>query len=171
MNEASHNKGYGRWLFLSLVLLAYGLLWLIEPQAATDSFTFFTHILAQVLPALGLVFLLLFITNLLLEPKWVKRYLGKESGIKGWVAAVAGGILSMGPVYAWYTMLSELRKHEIRSALIAAFLYSRSIKIPFIPLMIHYFGLSYTLTLYFYLILFSVISGKLVEKLSPQSNP
>lgn len=117
---------------------------------------------------LGLVFLLLFIANLLLEPKWIKRYLGKGSGIKGWIAAIIGGILSLGAIYAWYAMLSELKQKGMRTALIATFLYSRAVKLPLLPLMVHYFGMAYTLILCLYLIIFSIINGFLVEKLAKQ---
>jgi uncharacterized membrane protein YraQ (UPF0718 family) len=158
----------GGWLFLALTLLAYMLLGLSNPEVIVKALTFFTHVMAQVLPMLGLVFLLLFIANLLLEPKRIKRYLGKESGIKGWVTAVLGGILSVGAIYAWYAMLSELKKKGMRTALIATFLYSRAVKLPLLPLIIHYFGMAYTLILCLYLIIFSVISGILVEKLTKQ---
>lgn len=159
-------SGRGGWLFLALTLLAYMLLSLFNPEAATKSLAFFAHVMAQVFPMLGLVFLLLFIANLLLEPKWIKRYLGKGSGIKGWIAAIIGGILSLGAIYAWYAMLSELKQKGMRTALIATFLYSRAVKLPLLPLMVHYFGMPYTLILCLYLIIFSVINGILVEKLT-----
>ena len=81
MPRQQKKSGRGGWLFLALTLLAYMLLSLINPEAATKSLTFFTHVMTQVFPMLGLVFLLLFIANLLLEPKWIKRYLGKGSGV------------------------------------------------------------------------------------------
>ena len=170
MSDEQHKRGQGGWLFLALVLLAYGLLWLVNSDATTQALSFFTQVMGQVLPVLGLVFLLLFITNLMLKPKWIKRYLGKGSGIKGWLAAVISGILSMGPVYPWYTMLGELRQKGMRDALIVAFLYSRAVKPPLLPLMIYYFGMTYTLVLCFYLIGFSIISGIMIEKLSLQKN-
>jgi len=168
MPKQQKKSGRGGWLFLALTLLAYMLLSLVNPEAVTKSLSFFTHVMAQVFPMLGLVFLLLFITNLLLEPKWIKRYLGRGSGVKGWIAAVVGGILSLGAIYAWYAMLSELKQKGMRTALIATFLYSRSIKLPLLPLMIHYFGMAYTLTLCLYLIIFSIINGILVERLTKQ---
>ena len=168
MSDAQVKKGRGGWLFLALVLFAYVMLGLVNPAATSQSLTFFTHVMGRMLPILGLVFLLLFVANLVLEPKWIRRYLGRESGVKGWVAAVLGGILSMGPIYPWYAMLSELRQKGMRNALIAAFLYSRAVKLPLLPLMIHYFGVAYTLVLCLYLIVFSIISGIVVEKLTPQ---
>lgn len=168
MPRQQKKNGRGGWLFLALTLLAYMLLSLINPEATTKSLTFFMHVMTQVFPMLGLVFLLLFIANLLLEPKWIKRYLGKGSGIKGWIAAIIGGILSLGAIYAWYAMLSELKQKGMRTALIATFLYSRAVKLPLLPLMVHYFGMAYTLILCLYLIIFSIINGFLVEKLAKQ---
>ena len=168
MAKQQNKSGRGGWLFLALTLLAYMLLSLTDPETATKSLTFFTHVMAQVFPMLGLVFLLLFIANLLLEPKWIKRYLGRGSGVKGWIAAVVGGILSLGAIYAWYAMLSELKQKGMRTALIATFLYSRAVKPPLLPLMVHYFGMAYTLILCLYLIIFSIINGILVEKLTKQ---
>ena len=168
MSNEQKKRGLGGWLFLVLVLVGYGLFGLVKTEATAQALTFFTHIMAQVLPVLGLVFFLLFVANFMLEPKRVKRYLGRGSGIKGWITVLLGGILSVGSLYAWYTVLSELRQKGMRTALIAAFLYSRAVKLPLLPLMIHYFGMAYTLVLCLYLIGFAIISGILVERLTMQ---
>jgi len=165
MPEKRKRRGLGGWLFLALVVASYGMIGLFKPEATTQAVTFFLHVMRQVLPVLGLVFILLFIANLLLEPKWIKRYLGTGAGLKGWVAAVFGGILSIGPIYVWYAVLSELQAKGMRTALIATFLYSRAVKLPLLPLMIHYFGIAYTLVLCMYLIILAGINGILVEKL------
>jgi uncharacterized membrane protein YraQ (UPF0718 family) len=165
MPGRSKRRGWGGWLFLLVVLMAYGLTGLLQPDAAARALAHLRQVMAQVLPVLGLVFVLLFIANLVLQPKWIRRYLGKGAGLKGWLAAVGGGILSVGPIYAWYTLLSELQAKGMRTALIASFLYSRAVKLPLLPLMIHYFGLAYTLVLCLYLVIFAVIQGILVEKL------
>lgn len=168
MADKKIKSGRGGWLFLALVLIAYGLFGLVDPVATAQSLSFFTRVIYQILPVLGLVFLLLFVTNLVLKPRWIRRYLGSGSGIKGWIAAVLGGMLSLGPIYPWYAMLGELRQKGMRDALVAAFLYSRAVKLPLLPLMVHYFGVSYTLVLCFFLIVFSVISGIVIEKLMPE---
>ena len=121
-------------------------------------------------PILGLVFLLLFIANLLFTPLTVKRYLGKEAGFKGWIASVVAGVFSMGPIYAWYAALAELQQKGMRTAFVATFLYSRAVKIPLLPLMIFYFGPIYTIVLCLYLIVFSVINGILTERLMPDQS-
>ena len=168
MPEQQKKSGLGGWLFLATILIAYFVLYMISPEDTAKSLGFFSHVISQIFPMLGLVFLLLSISNLLLTPKWIKRYLGTHSGMKGWFAAVVGGILSLGTIYAWYALLSELKQKGMRTALIGTFLYSRAVKLPLLPLMIHYFGLAYTLVLCLYLIIFSVINGIIVEKLTKQ---
>lgn len=152
------------WTFLVLVLTAYGLIGIFNPETATQALTLFNHSLNKLLPVLGLVFSLLIIANLAIDSKQIKNYVGKQSGLKGWGAALICGILSMGPLYAWYALLSDLRQKGMRIALIATFLSSRAIKLPLLPLMIHYFGAVYTAVLCFYLIAFAIINGWLVEK-------
>ena len=165
MSDKSKSRGIGGWVFLGSVIVSYGLVGLIEPEATIQAWLFFKNVLGRVLPVLGLVFILLFIANLLLDPKWIKRYLGAGAGLKGWVASVFAGILSVGPIYVWYTVLSELQAKGMRTALVATFLYSRAVKLPLLPLMIYYFGTTYTLVLSLYLVLFAGFNGLVVEKL------
>ena len=74
-------------------------------------------------------------------------------------------MLAAGPIYAWYALLRDLREKGMRASLAAVFLYSRAIKLPLLPLMIHYFGIAYTLVLCLYLLAFSIISGIMMMKL------
>lgn len=167
MNEYRWRRRLGGWIFLAIVLVVYGLAALTDPTRTGQALGFFARVMRQALPALGLVFALLYVTNLLLTPKRIKRYLGEGAGGRGWLASVAGGVLAMGPVYAWYTVLGELRGKGMRTGLMAAFLYARAVKPALLPLLVHYFGVVYTAVLCLYLIVFSVINGMLVEKLTP----
>ena len=51
----------------------------------------------------------------------------------------------------------------MRSGLIAAFLYNRAIKIPLLPVMVYYFGIRFVGTLLVWMILASVVEGKMIE--------
>ena len=158
-------RGTGGWIFLAVVLMIYGLTAVVDSDLALRALAGFTQLLDKVLPALVLVFVLIFAINLLLDPQRVRKYLGKQSGIKGWLTAIVVGILSTGPVYAWYAVLHDLRQKGMRTSLVAVLLYSRAVKLPLLPLLVHYFGLDYTLVLVLYLIGFSVISGLIMEKI------
>ena len=142
-------------VFLAIVLVLYVFTFLIDSQGTIDALALALRLLYQIFPILLIVFVLIFLSNLLINPTWVR----------GWIIAVITGILSVGPVYAWYALLKDLRTKGMRTALISVFLYNRGIKLPLLPLMIHYFGVAYTLILAAYLILFSLLSGIVIEKL------
>ncbi|MCK4865150.1 MAG: permease [Gammaproteobacteria bacterium] len=158
-------KGVGGWLFLAIVLLIYGVTALFDSGLALKAVTSFIQLLDKVVPVLLIVFILIFIVNLLLEPARVKKYLGSQSGIMGWLTAIVGGVLSTGPVYPWYALLKDLREKGMKTSLAAVFLYSRAVKLPLLPLLVHYFGITYTMVLISYLIVFSIISGLVMERI------
>jgi len=165
MEPARKNTGFGGWLFLLLVLAAYGVTATLDAGMASQALGLFGKMMRTVLPALVLVLALLLATNLLLRPQWIRHNLGRDSGTRGWLVAMVGGVLATGPVYAWVALLRELREKGMRTSLVAVFLYSRGIKLPLLPLMIHYFGTAYTLVLCLYLLVFSVLTGMLIGKL------
>jgi uncharacterized membrane protein YraQ (UPF0718 family) len=155
----------GGVIFLLVVMGLYPLAFLIDAELALNALAFSARLLYRLVPVLLLVFALMFASNLLVKSEWVRANLGSGSGLRGWAMAVAGGILSVGPIYAWYALLRDLKAKGMRTALIAVFLYNRGVKLPLLPLMIHYFGLAYTLVLAAYMTLFSLFSGILVEKM------
>ena len=165
MERQEKNMGLGGWRFLLSVLSTYGVTAIVDAETAGLALGFFAKMMQDVLPVLVIVFFLLLAADLLFKPEWIKRNFGRESGIKGWLLAVVGGVLATGPVYAWYELLRELREKGMRASLAAAFLYSRAVKLPLLPLMIHYFGIAYTLVLCLYLLGFSVVNGVLMAKL------
>jgi len=163
--QKSKTKGTGGWLFLAIVLLIYGVTALFDSGLALKAMTSFIQLLDKVFPVLLIVFVLIFIVDLLLEPARVKKYLGSQSGIMGWLTAIVGGILSTGPIYPWYALLKDLREKGMKTSLAAVFLYSRAVKLPLLPMLVHYFGVTYTMILVGYLIAFSIISGFVMEQI------
>ncbi|MEA2094921.1 MAG: permease [Pseudomonadota bacterium] len=158
-------SGIGGWVFLVVVLVIYTVTALVDYELVLSAIGVFTQLLDKMLPALALVFVLIFVVDLLLDPKRVEKYLGRRSGILGWLAAIVVGILSTGPVYAWYALLHDLGQKGMKTSLVAVVLYSRAVKLPLLPLLVHYFSLGYTMVLAFYLIGFSIIGGLLMERI------
>jgi uncharacterized membrane protein YraQ (UPF0718 family) len=154
----------GGWLFLLLVLVVYGVVGATDSTLFDNALAFFGQVIRQVLPVLALVFLMLLAADLLLQPAWIERHLGQKAGIKAWFMALFGGVLSTGPIYPWYALLRELRQKGMQTPLVAVFLYSRAVKVPLLPLMIHYFGATYTLVLCLYLLCFAMVNGLLMLK-------
>ena len=153
------------WLFLIAVILLYLFLGLWDLQNLVVALETFLGLLKSILPVLGIVFALIFLSNLFLNPKIVSRYLGRGADKRGWPIAVIAGIVSMGPIYLWYPLLGELKTKGMRDALIAVFLYNRAVKIPLLPMMIYYFGLRVVVIVTGLMILFSILNGLLVERL------
>ena len=120
-------------------------------------------ILLRVIPILALVFVFIFLFNLFIKPDKIRMHFGQQAGTRGWIFSIVAGIFCMGPVYLWYPLLSDLREKGMRTSFVSTFLYNRSIKLPLIPIMIHYFGFTYTLIFTLYIIIASVVVGYITE--------
>ncbi len=131
-------------------------------QAVEEAF----GVLKMVLPIVLVVFFLMGLVNITIDKEKISRHFGKESGMKGWFYAISAGVLSHGPAYVWYPFLQNLREHGAKDSLVFAFLYARSIKIPWIPLMVSYFGLSFTVFFSLYIVVASLLQGLVVEAFS-----
>ena len=130
-------------------------------EALGRSGKIFLHITAPV----TLAFCLIVVINLFLKPTHVARFLGRESGIRGMVFSAIAGIISMGPIYAWYPLLKDLREKGAAKFLVAIFLGNRAVKPFLMPIMISYFGWVYVLILTFFTITGSVATGYIVRVL------
>ena len=158
-------KPSGRNVFLLVIAALYTALAAYDIVLLMETLRAFVNLLGKVVPVLLLVFVMMFIVDLVVEPGTVKKRLGKGSGSMGWGVAVLGGVLSTGPIYVWYPLLEDLRKKGVKDSLVVAFLYARAVKIPMAPMMIYYFGWTFTAVLCMYIIVFSVLNGILVERL------
>ncbi|MBU1445862.1 permease [Patescibacteria group bacterium] len=158
-------KTSGSIKLLILVVIIYVVFGIYNPELIIESLTTFLTLLKNVLPVLVLVFFLMFIFNFTLSTKQIVKILGHESGVKGYLAAMILGIISAGPIYMWYPLLSDLQEKGAKNSLLAVFLYNRAVKLPLIPMMIFYFGLNLTISLTIFMIIFSVLNGLLMEKI------
>ncbi|MCF6172913.1 MAG: permease [Campylobacteraceae bacterium] len=123
------------------------------------------NMLYRLIPIFILVIVITALINYFLKPKKIMKYFGKDSGKKGILYALLGGIISHGPMYAWYPMLDDMRKHGLKFGLIAIFMYARAVKIPLLPFMIGLFGLPFTIIANIYILIFAVLQGKVIDLL------
>ncbi len=155
---------YGIYFLVSVIFL-YLILYLFKAEEIKASLQASVNLLVKIIPALVLVILFMGIINSIVNPKAISKYVGRGSRFRGWLLSIILGIVSHGPIYVWYPLLRELRDKGMRSGLIAVFLFNRAIKIPLIPLMVHYFGVKFVIVLLLYMILASVIQGKVIDML------
>ena len=149
----------GTVLFPVSVLVIYGILFSVFPDRAWLALKGSVAVFLRLLLPLALVFVVMLAFNLLLKPAQIVRFLGKNAGIKGIILSMAGGIISAGPIYAWYPLLAEVRKKGAGNIPIAVFLYNRAVKPFLLPVMIAYFGWAYVGTLTFLTMLASIGIG------------
>ena len=69
----------------------------------------------------------------------------------------------MGPIYAWYPLIKDLREKGATDFLITIFLGNRAVKPFLLAIMISYFGLIYVLILTFFTLTGAVAAGFLVS--------
>jgi len=154
----------GSWYFLGTIVILYLFVSIFNQKIYLDSLNFFNQIIWKVIPIFVLVFVLMSLSNYFITPNVVIKHL-KEKGMRKWFYVIVGGILSSGPIYMWYPLLSDLRSKGLNYGLIACFLYNRAIKIPLLPLAIIYFSWQYILVLTLVMIVVSVIQGILINKI------
>jgi len=150
---------------LAFVFVIYCILFFTDNSNLILAFGKFLDIFKTLIPIFIFIIILTTLINYFLKPKQIMKHFGQKSGKKGILYTLLGGILSHGPMYAWYGMLSDMKTHGLKDGLIATFLYARAVKLPLLPLMIGIFGLSYTIILNIYIIVFAILQGKIIDKL------
>jgi uncharacterized membrane protein YraQ (UPF0718 family) len=156
------NKISGGVKFLIIVLTIYLVIALFNFSIVKDALSGFLIMFIKIIPILIIVFIIMVLVNLYFTKERIGQYLGVESGIMGWIYAMISGILFSGPPYVFFPLLGELKKRGMKNSLVAVFLYNRNVKIPFLPIMIHYFGFNFTIILSLYIIIFSILNGKII---------
>ncbi len=128
------------WMFALAVVAAYGVLWMTTPDRTVHALHAAGRIAVQVSVPIALAVLMMFLFNRLVTPALATRFLGRGSGVKGVLLSSAAGIVSMGPVYAWYPFLASLKETGVTGFHLANFLCNRAVKPTLLPLLIAYFG-------------------------------
>jgi uncharacterized membrane protein YraQ (UPF0718 family) len=157
------------FLFPIAILVVYAILFIVSPDKAGQAIKSSGNVFLSMLVPLILVFFIMLLINLFLKPAAVAKFLGKGSGVKGIILSASAGIISTGPIYAWYPLLKDLKEKGAGDSSIAIFLYNRAVKPFLLPIMISYFGWVYVAILIILTILASVVVGFFVSiLLSPE---
>jgi len=160
----------GTVLFPLAVLVIYGVVFSVVPDKAWLALKSSGVVFLRLLLPLALVFVVMLAFNLLLKPAQIVRFLGTNAGIKGIILSMVGGIISAGPIYAWYPLLAEVRKKGAGNIPITVFLYNRAVKPFLLPVMIAYFGWAYVGVLTLFTLVGSVAVGYCLSILIKENN-
>jgi len=151
------------WYFLGAVVLIYFVVYIVSPAHAFSALAFLYKLALKLIPIFAFVFIFMVIVDLVLTPARIVKYIGEEAGIKKWIFVIIGGILSTGPVYMWYPLLVDLQKKGVSDGLLATFLYNRSIKLQYLPLLVVYFSWLFIVLMTILMILGSVAQGMFIN--------
>lgn len=165
LNKAKPKKSKTEWYFLGAVGLTYLITGVVRADLALKSLSAAGNIFLKILPTFGIIFAAMWLVNYFVNKKTVKKILGARSGPKRWLIAVVAGVLSTGPIYAWYPLLNDLRKKGLDYGFIATFLYNRAVKLPLLPLFIYYFSPTFTGVLLGVMVVVSILQGLLFVEL------
>jgi uncharacterized membrane protein YraQ (UPF0718 family) len=133
------------WIFPTCVGGLYLILLATAPEHCQAALQFAGRILIQAALPLLLAFAMMFFLNRFITPAHVTRFMGRRAGIKGILLSSSAGIISMGPIFAWYTFLKALREKGAAEFHLANFLSNRAVKPVMLPLMITFFGWRFSL--------------------------
>jgi uncharacterized membrane protein YraQ (UPF0718 family) len=159
-------------VFSLSVLGLYLALWHVAPEKTIVALRSSIDILFHVLLPLGMVFLIMIGLNAFLKPVDLAKLLGKGTAIPRNLFSAAAGIISAGPIYAWYPMLKDFREKGAEHSLVAVFLVNRAVKPFLLPMMVSFFGWTYVLAFTFLTIAGSLCVGFVVGTFldSPKSS-
>ena len=150
------------WIFPMCIAAAYLILWVTVPDRTCHALRAAGRILLQASTPLLLAFFMMFLLNLFVTPAHVTRFMGRKSGTVGILFSSAAGIVSMGPIYAWYPFLASLKEKGASDFHLVNFLSSRAVKPALIPLMVTYFGWRFSLIFSLFGLLSALIAATVV---------
>ncbi len=158
------DKFGGNWIFLFVVFVIYFIIWIFNQNLFLAIWEDFLNVFfKQILVVLLIVFVFMFILNILLQKDTIKNKIQNSSNHVKYIVSIFGWILSTGPVYMWYPFLKKLNDNWLNYGHIASFIYARAIKIPFLAVMVFYFGLKYTIIFNLVLVILALIVWFLIN--------
>jgi uncharacterized membrane protein YraQ (UPF0718 family) len=149
---------------LSIVILIYLTLYFISPIKTTEAITYSFGIIKEIIPILFFVFIITTLFNLIDEKKLKQKIQTTKNKNKYFLMSLLG-VISHGPVYAWYPFLKNVKEKGMSNGSLSVFIYTRGIKIALIPIMIGYFGAKFTILFTILIFIFSFIQGVLIDKI------
>lgn len=162
MRKKKKSDLMARLIFLAVIIVITVVTFFINSNKTLFAVKYGSGILLMILPIMLVVLLIMAVIDFFLKEEKISHLLGAESGLKGFSIAAFAGIMSHGPIFAWYPMLDNLKKKGMSLGLVAVFLYTRAIKIPLVPLLVLYFGWKFVLIWFLYLVLASFLLGKII---------
>ena len=129
-----------QWLFPASIGGLYILGSIFAPQNTWRAIHMSIEMFAQLALPICLVLVMMVLLNRYLTPATVTKFLGQRAGLKGIFLSSIAGMISMGPIYAWYPLLKTMKEKGTSPFHLANFIGNRSIKPVLLPVLTAYWG-------------------------------
>ena len=155
-------------LFLSIVALAYIIMFIAKPAMGIESVKSSGYYIKEMLMIMPVIFILTALLDMWVPKEKILRYLGKEAKTKGILLSFVVGSISAGPVYAAFPMCVMLHKKGASIRNIVIILSSWAvIKVPMLLneakfLGLKFMALRWVLTV-IVIIIFSWLTAKIIK--------
>jgi uncharacterized membrane protein YraQ (UPF0718 family) len=155
-------------LFFVIVVLAYIIIFIMNPTMGTDSIKNSGFYIKEMLMIMPVIFVLTALLDMWVPKEKIMRYLGKEAKAKGVFLSFVVGSISAGPIYAAFPMCVMLHKKGASIRNIVIILSSWAvIKVPMLLNEAKFLGLKFMairwLLTVIAIIVFSWISAKIIK--------
>jgi uncharacterized membrane protein YraQ (UPF0718 family) len=134
-------------------------LWACDPVKGMSALKSSIAMLKTVIGPLLLVFAIMTLMNKFVSSEKVAGLVGRGAGYKGPLLSLVGGIISMGPIMAWFPLLKRTKQKGGSQANLAIFLGARAVKPILLPVMVSYFGWIFSLLIVAMTLLGSLLTG------------
>jgi uncharacterized membrane protein YraQ (UPF0718 family) len=165
MKKSDNQKKQFQGTKLMLIVMAiYILLYFINATKTIDSLKHFAKNTISIIPIFLFVIVLTAIINYYFPKEKTAKLLQGKSNFATYSISLIAGIVSHGPVFAWFPLLKDLKDKGVKKGGLVTFFYGRGIKLTLLPVMISYFGFLYTMIFIAYIAAFAILQGILFEK-------
>lgn len=158
------------WLFPLGVACLYGIGLVFASESTERALHISVSMFRQLILPICLAFIMMVFFNRFLSPVTVMKFLGHRAGFKGILFSSMAGVLSMGPVYAWYPVLKSLGEKGAADFHIANFMGSRSVKPVLLPILVTYWGWKFSMLFVMLSMTGALIVACIVSVLCSRSN-
>lgn len=133
------------WIFPACAAVAYIVVWVTLPEKIIPASRIIKAITLQMAIPLCIALFMMFLLNMYISTAHITQFMGKKRGLAGMIFSSIAGIVSMGPVFAWFPFLKTLKEKGMADVYLANFLSCRAVKPVLFPVLISYFGWRFSL--------------------------
>ncbi|MCD6419370.1 MAG: hypothetical protein J7L41_01475 [Synergistetes bacterium] len=151
--------------FEFFVLLLYISLSLFYPGKVQQAFWVGIGLFFKMLPIFASVVLFSTFLGVFLSPKFIQRFVGKDSGIKGIIIAVILGTVIVGPMWVMFPMFKTFMEKGARVAVVVALVGTFAVKTPWLPYAATFLGWEFVIVSVVLIVCYAVVSGLAMERL------